>query len=92
MSIESTSILPERTTRLAYVFIHTLFDWWVMRVDKELFLLLWVKDMTLTTPLLIDRHPIAFLLSYSIHKHTHTHTHIYKHTIKIKQKQKFKKK
>ena len=71
MSIESTSILPERTTRLVFVFIDILFDWWVMRVDKELFLLFGVKDMTLTTPLLIDRHLIArFFYAIFLHKHT----------------------
>lgn len=38
-----TPIPPERTTRLAYMFIEILFDWWVMRVEKELFLLLGCK-------------------------------------------------
>jgi hypothetical protein len=54
MSIANTSMLPERTTKLAFAFVHTLFDWWVMRVDKELFLLLYLKDMTLTD-VIIDR-------------------------------------
>ena len=39
MSIENTSILPEKTTRLAYVFIYICFDWLVIGVEKEQFLL-----------------------------------------------------